>query len=101
MASVRKDLNRRMARQKGVKAAVRLVADEILAAAQSRAQAHRSTGSLARSLRVETGRTDARVIADDPLAVSKEYGHTDYDTGRPVRGAHVLGGAVADVASAG
>jgi hypothetical protein len=97
MASIRRDLNRRMARQKGVKAAVRAVAEQILDAAISRAEQHRSSGAFARSLHIETGRTDALVVADDPLAIAKEYGHVDPDTGRPVPGIHALGGAVADV----
>lgn len=101
MATVRRDLDRRLARQKGVKAAVRKLADDILAAARSRAQGHRSTGTLADSLTVAHGRTDSRVVADDPLAAAKEYGHVDADTGRTVPGTHVLGGAVADVVAGG
>lgn len=99
MATVRKDLNRRLARSPEVKKVVRAVAEDILAAAQARANQHRHTGGFADSLHIETGRTDVHVVADDPQAVAKEFGHIDADTGRSVPGIHALSGAVADVAS--
>jgi len=98
MAHVNPRLAARLARLPAVRAKVRAVAAEVLAAAKTRAQAHRRGGTYARSLRIARGRVDARVESTDPLAVPKEYGHTDARTGRPIRGAHALTGAAADIA---
>lgn len=98
MAKLRKDIGRRLARTPEVKKVVRAVAEKILAAAQARANAHRHTGGFANSMHIETGRTNAYVVADDPLAVSKEFGHTDEKTGRHVPGLHALSGGLGDVA---
>lgn len=98
MATVRRNLDRRIGRLPGVRAAVREVAAAVLDAALARAAKHRDSGTFAESLDIETGRTDARVVSSDPRAVSKEYGHVDKRTGQPVPGAHILSGAAADVA---
>jgi hypothetical protein len=97
MSTIRGDLPLRLARDKAVRAAVRQVAADVLTAARSRAASHRRAGTLAASLRVAAGRTDALIVSDDPHAVSKEYGHTAAN-GRPVDGLHILGGAATDVA---
>jgi hypothetical protein len=99
MASVRNGLDRRVARLPAVRAAVRDVAADVLAAARTRAEAHRHTGTFAASLRLVRGRTDTVVESTDPDAVAKEYGHTDPRTGRSVPGIHALGGAAADIAA--
>jgi Family of unknown function (DUF5403) len=99
MASVRRGLDKRLARMRVVGAKLDEVAREVLDVARTRAQAHRHTGDFADNLSIEHGRVDARVESDDPQALSKEYGHTDPRTGRHVDGTHVLGGAAADVAA--
>jgi hypothetical protein len=99
MATVRRTLDKTVARLPAVRAHLRALADEVLAAAQARAAAHTDSGIYARSLRVARGRIDARVESRDPRAESKEFGHTDQRTGRPVPGIHALGGAATDVAA--
>lgn len=99
MASVRRNLDRNIARTREVRTQVRAVADELLDAARARAAAHTDTGTFADSLKVERGRVDAEVVSDDPQALSKEFGHTDAKTGRHVAGIHALGGAAADLAA--
>ncbi|MEV6526887.1 DUF5403 family protein [Longispora sp. NPDC051575] len=93
---------RRLARDKAVKAAVRAVAEEILAAAKVRAAAHSDSGRFAKSLKINRrGRTDTRVESNDPAGAHIELGHTDAKTGNHVPGIHALGGAAADVAGGG
>jgi len=99
MATVRRGLERRVARLPQVQAELDWVADEVLDAAKTRAIAHRDTGRLASSLKVKRGRVDRRVESDDPNILSIEYGHTDARTGKQVDGLHILSGAAADVAS--
>ena len=99
MATVRRNLNKTVARLPAVRDCLRAVADEVLTAARARAAAHADSGTYARSLRVTRGRIDARVESSDPRAKSKEFGHTDQRTGRPVPGVHALGGAASDVAA--
>ncbi len=99
MATVRKGLDKRLARLPQVQAELDRVAGEVLDAAKTRAAAHRDTGQLAESLTVERGRVDRRVESDDPNILSIEYGHTDVKTGKHVAGLHILSGAAADIAS--
>jgi hypothetical protein len=99
MASIRRNLAKRVARLPVVQAELQRVAEAVLAAAKARAETHRDSGALAASLKIRRGRVDRRVESDDPLILSKEYGHTDKTTGRHVEGAHVLTGAAADVAT--
>lgn len=99
MATVRRGLDKRVARLAQVQTELDRVAAEVLDAAKARAAAHRDTGQLAESLEVKRGRVDRRVESDDPNILSIEYGHTDARTSRQVDGLHVLGGAAADVAS--
>ncbi|HEX8626735.1 MAG TPA: DUF5403 family protein [Catenuloplanes sp.] len=99
MASVPRDLGRRVARLPEVRAHVRAVAERVLTAAKARAAAHSDSGTFADSLSVVRGRVDAQVESDDPHAVSKEFGHTEVRTGRQVPGIHALGGAAADIAA--
>lgn len=99
MASVRKGLDRRLARLPQVQAELDRVAGEVLDAAKTRANAHRDTGKLAESLEVKRGRVDRRVESDDPNILSIEYGHTDQKTGKHVAGLHILSAAAADTAS--
>jgi len=99
MASVRRGLDRRVARLPQVQAELDRVAGEVLDAVKVRANVHRDTGRLANSLKVERGRVDRRVESDDPNILSIEYGHTDPRTGHHVAGLHILSGATADIAS--
>lgn len=97
MASLRRNLDRTVARLPEVREHIRAVAAEVMAAARERAAAHADSGTYADSFRLVRGRIDARVESSDPRAVSKEYGHTDPRTGRAVPGIHAMGGAAADV----
>lgn len=99
MATVRRGLDKRVAKLPQVQAELDRVATEVLEAAKARANAHRDTGDLADSLKVKRGRVDRRVESDDRNIVAIEYGHTDAKTGNPVAGLHLLSGAAADVAA--
>ena len=99
MATLRRNLDQVVARLPTVRAHVRAVADEVLAAARIRAAAHTHTGRFADSFRVVRGRVDAHVESADPRALSKEFGHVDDPTGRDVPGIHALGGAASDIAA--
>lgn len=99
MASVRRRLDHAVARLPEVRAHIRAVVEQVADAARQRAAAHSRTGRYAASFQVVRGRVDARVESTDPDAVSKEFGHTDPDTGRGVAGIHALGGAASDVAA--
>ncbi|GIG63641.1 hypothetical protein Lfu02_80130 [Longispora fulva] len=98
MPQPRKGIERRLARLPVVKAEVRAVAEQVLAAAKARAAEHSDDGTFAESLYIGKGKTDLRVESDDPAAQSKEFGHLQKKSRRPVPGMHALGGAAADVA---
>ncbi|WP_018348224.1 DUF5403 family protein [Longispora albida] len=98
MPKPKRGIERRLARLPAVKAEVRAVAEQVLDAARTRAQAHSDDGTFAASLYIGKGKTDLRVESDDPGAQAKEFGHLDRKSRRPVPGMHALGGAAADVA---
>jgi hypothetical protein len=99
VATLRRNLDQVVARLPEIRAHVRAVAGEVLAAARERAETHHESGTYADSFRLVRGRVDTHVESDDPHAQSKEFGHTDQRTGRDVPGIHALGGAAADVAA--
>ncbi|CAM3432548.1 DUF5403 family protein [Stackebrandtia soli] len=97
-ASIRRGVEQRLARSKGVRAAVRSTAGDVLDAAKARAADHRDTGDYAASLHIERGAVDAHVVADAPHATDLEYGHTNPRSGRWIDGAWIMTRATDDAA---
>ncbi len=97
MASVARNLDARLARQRGVRDAVRAEAEEIAGRARGRLATHKETG--AASIEVTHGAVDSLVELVDPAALSIEFGRGAYTRpdGQkvgPMAGLHVLGGAI-------
>lgn len=66
-------LNKLVARQKGVRAAVRVKGEEIYALASGRLAAHRQEYEA--KLEIRSGRTDTVINFIDPAVLSIEFGH--------------------------
>lgn len=72
----------------GVVEAVAQAAKPIAARARAELAAHRDTG--AARIEITHGDTDTVVSLVDQAAESIEFGHTDWRTGRPVEGLHIM-----------
>ncbi len=76
MAQVYASVNRLVAREPGVKAAVRAKAEELAVRARALLASHRDTG--ATTIEVTSGRVDSFVSMVGEGVVSIEYGHSAY-----------------------
>lgn len=97
MATVNPNIGRIMARDKGVRAAVRAKRDEIAAAADGFFAEHDNPGG--HKITKTNGRVDAFVNLDGPAPLSVEFGHWQDTKEGPefVEGLHILTRAVAAV----
>ena len=95
MAWVDPKIGRKMARDKGVRGAVRAERDKIADTARGLFASHDNPGG--HRITTSNGRVDAYVNLDGPAPLSVEFGHwQDTKDGRQfVDGLHVLGRAVA------
>lgn len=95
MAWVDPRIARKMARDKGVRLAVRAERDRIAAAAEGYFASHDNPGG--HRITTSNGRVDAFINLDGPAPLSVEFGHWQKtkDGHEFVEGLHVLGRAIA------
>lgn len=94
---VYRGIEKRLARTRGVRAAVKVTAEAIGDKARANLAGHRETGES--RIVVQHDAVDSLVILDDPASLSIEFGHAAYvrKDGRHVgasEGIHVLRGAL-------
>lgn len=94
---VYRGIEKRLARTRGVRAAVRVAAEGIADKARANLAEHRETGES--RIVVVHDAVDSLVVLDDPASMSIEFGHGAYvrKDGRHVgasEGIHVLRGAL-------
>jgi len=92
---IKTGIERRLARMRGVRKAVRDVGKTVLTNAKTNAAEHRDSGDYADSLALERGDVDVHVVAHDPAAVLIEHGYTTED-GQRIEGQKILTRAAAD-----
>lgn len=97
MAWVNPNIDRIMARDKGVRAAVRGKRDQVAGIAEGLFASHDNPGG--HEITTSNGRVDAFVSLEGPAPLSVEFGHwQETKNGREfVEGLHILGRAVAQV----
>ena len=88
MAQVDRDLNERIAKMRGVRAAITLNANQLEQNAKTIRAQHFVTGQL--KVTHTRGTLDHFVNLEDPNVLSIEYGHFTRGGGRFVRGLHIL-----------
>lgn len=87
MAEVSKYCDKIVAEQKGVKAEVKVAAENVAAHARRELAAHRDTG--ASKITVTRGKIDSFANLDDENAGAIEWGDLHPD-GRPIPGLHIM-----------
>lgn len=98
MASVNPMIHVKAARIAADDPLMQATARRVQAIAKRVANQHRRTGQFADSIKITRGGGRVRdwiVYTDDPLAISKEFGHTT-PTGRFVGGIHAFGTALGE-----
>lgn len=87
--TIKAGLERRLAKTRGVRAAVGDVAKTVLSNARQNAAEHKDSGAYTAGLKLERGDIDAHVKAYDPAAHLIEHGYTT-ENGRRVEGQKIL-----------
>lgn len=77
MATVYKNIDKKIAKTRVVQGAIDVAAKEIAGRARTLAAAHSDTGAYASSIKVTPAGIDRLVEATDPAAVHIEYGHIE------------------------
>lgn len=90
VATVFRNAVKTVANNREVQAALQAAAKALAARAQAFAHEHDDSGEYASSIHVERGRVDRYVVADDPDAISKEFGRTDASPRGPSEGVFAL-----------